>query len=650
MKKKMILLYISIFIYVVMMASITWFFNKTLFYIETSIAGILGIILFIVGINFNRYKNGVLEEKLDQKTFCKINKCSLEKIKIPVLLVDKDCNILWNNQSFKKILDENKISIVNFISIDVIKQVINKDVSNIECVKTRYNVLNIKLKEYTALYFIEDEHCKQIEMKYSQSRPVVAMIMFDNKEEFESDTIDSEEYQIVAKVESAIQKWSAITSGFYKKLNNSRYLVIFEEKDLQEFTDDKFKVLEEVRNIKLDDRRWATVSIGIGRNGNDLKECELWARNALDMALGRGGDQVVVKSKENYKFFGGVSERIEKRSKVRARVIAMALSNQIDISDRVLIMGHRFSDLDSIGASIGMHSAISKGKNKEAYIIANKDESMALPLIKNFEAMNNSSIFISKEKALGLISEKTLLIIVDTHSKDFLESKRIYEHCKRTVVIDHHRMMVNHISDAVVFYHESYASSASEMVTELVQYLSDKYLNIIEAESLLAGIMLDSKNFVLKTGVRTFEAAAYLRRKGANTVEVKRMFSNSINTYKVKYQLISGAEIFNGCAIACAEENSEDIRIASAQAADELLGIQGVRASFVIYSTGDGSVSISARSFGDVNVQLIMESMGGGGHQTMAGTQINDTQIKEVTQRLIEIISPIEIIKEKTGE
>ena len=233
---------------------------------------------------------------------------------------------------------------------------------------------------------------------------------------------------------------------------------------------------------------------------------------------------------------------------------------------------------------------------------------------------------------------------------DFLESKLLYEKSHKTVVIDHHRMMVNHISNAVVFYHEPYASSASEMVTELVQYLDDEFLNRIEAESLLAGIMLDSKNFVLKTGVRTFEAAAYLRRKGADTVEVKRLFSNSMNTYKVKYQLISGAEIFNSCAIACADEKEgsyEDIRIASAQAADELLGIEGVRASFVIYSSGNNSVSISARSFGDVNVQLIMESMGGGGHQTMAGAQINDTSIKEVAQRLIELISPIEISNTK---
>lgn len=629
------------------MTIISCFYNKVVFYFEIPFAFLcIGILIYNIlrdfkNVNVLHQKDGVIDN---------LDKHTLERLKVPVVLLDKKYNVIWKNHSFQKIFGKEQLNLENLIKTEPISSLLNKGIETIEILDIRYSVLSIDFKEYIELYFVEDKYYHQIESEYLKSRPVVAMVMFDNKEEFEADAIDNEDDQIIAKVEGIIQKWAAGTTGFYKKLNNSRYLVVFEERSLDVFIKEKFKILEEVRSVKSEDKRWATVSIGIGADGKSLKECEHWARNALDMALGRGGDQVVVKKGKSYSFFGGVSKETEKRSKVRARVISMALSDQIDNSDKVLIMGHRFSDLDCVGAAIGMYSAAAKGKRKEAYIVLNKDETLALPLVKNIEAMNSKEIFISPEKAIGLITEKTLLIIVDTHSMDFLESKLLYEKSHKTVVIDHHRMMVNHISNAVVFYHEPYASSASEMVTELVQYLDDEFLNRIEAESLLAGIMLDSKNFVLKTGVRTFEAAAYLRRKGADTVEVKRLFSNSMNTYKVKYQLISGAEIFNSCAIACADEKEgsyEDIRIASAQAADELLGIEGVRASFVIYSSGNNSVSISARSFGDVNVQLIMEAMGGGGHQTMAGAQINDTSIKEVAQRLIELISPIEISNTK---
>ncbi len=466
--------------------------------------------------------------------------------------------------------------------------------------------------------------------------------MFDNKEEFERASIEGEDIQIAAKVEIALQKWITQTSGFLKKLSGGKYMVIMEERHIKDAIREKFKILEEIRNIKLNDTIWATVSIGIGREGKTLKECELWARRAFDMAVGRGGDQVVIKNFEGYKFFGGMSKGFEKRSKVRTRMISSALSEQIKESDNVLIMGHKFSDLDSVGASIGMNSIINKGKSKNSYIVINKKETLALALIESVESQSEKMIFLSEEEALKIISDKTLLIIVDTHSDSFIESKKIYKMCKKIVVIDHHRMMVNHINNAVVFYHEPFASSASEMVTELAQYLSDNVLNRLESEALLAGIMLDTKNFVLKTGSRTFDAAAYLRRRGADTVEVKRMFSNSIDTYKVKYQLVSGAEIFNNCAIACAEEGMANIRVACAQAADELLSIQGVNASFVIYKDND-EINISARSLGDVNVQVIMEAMGGGGHQTMAGVQIKNENIEYVRENLAKIISELEV-------
>ena len=359
------------------------------------------------------------------------------------------------------------------------------------------------------------------------------------------------------------------------------------------------------------------------------------------MALGRGGDQVAIKQGDSYEFFGGMSKGVEKRDKVRTRVIASTLSDHIKDSDYVFIMGHQFSDLDSVGASVGMWSAVTKGQERPASVVINREQSLAASLIESIDKSGNGGMFITPAQAENMLTDHSLLIIVDTHSPSFVESSSLYQKSKRVVVIDHHRMMVNHIEGAVVFYHEPYASSASEMVTELTQYLGENALNRLEAEALLAGIMLDTKNFVLKTGVRTFEAAAYLRRKGADTVEVKRLFSDSIDTYKAKYQMVSGAEIFNSCAIASADENCADIRVASAQAADELLGIQGVNASFVMYPAG-GGINISARSLGSVNVQVIMEALGGGGHQTMAGAQLSDVTMEEAREKLVGLISDLD--------
>ena len=333
---------------------------------------------------------------------------------------------------------------------------------------------------------------------------------------------------------------------------------------------------------------------------------------------------------------------------MRTRVIAATLTNHINSSSNVIIMGHRYSDLDAVGACIGMWSAVVKGLHKTAYILINRQQTLAKSLVASFDKAGFESIIKSEDEALDLLDDHSLLIIVDTHSPNFLESKAIYEKCKRVVVIDHHRMMVNHIDNALVFYHEPSASSASEMVAELVQYLGHDCLSRLESEALLSGIMLDTKNFVLRTGVRTFEAAAYLRSNGADTVEVKRLFSNSIDTYKVKYKLVSEAEIFNYCAIASADEDIPDIRIASAQAADELLGIENVKASFVMYKTGK-TTNISARSLGDLNVQVIMEQLGGGGHQTMAACQLENTGIAEAREKLVSIISELDVSKEDSN-
>ena len=505
-----------------------------------------------------------------------------------------------------------------------------------------YVVFGVKSGSGAIVYFIDNDLYKSNSDEYISSRPVVAIVTFDNKEELERQTEEGKASQVTVSVEQTIVKWVASTTGFYKKISGGRYIVVMEERYIKQFMEEKFKILEDIREIKINERVNATISIGVGHGGKTFKENELWARQALEIALGRGGDQVAVKQSEEYQFFGGVSKGVEKRDKVRTRVIAGSLITHVKNSSNVIIMGHRYSDLDAVGACIGMWSSVSKGLKKPAYICINRQQTLAKPLVASFEKAGFESIFKTESEILDIMDERSLLIIVDTHSPNFLESKAVYERSERVVVIDHHRMMVNHIDNAVVFYHEPYASSACEMTAELIQYLSSEPPSRLESEAMLSGIMLDTKNFVLRTGVRTFEAAAYLRKNGADTVEVKRLFSNSIDTYKVKYKLVSDAEIFNYCAIACADEATPDIRIASAQAADELLGIENVKASFVMYKTGK-TVNISARSLGDLNVQVIMESLGGGGHQTMAACQMEDVSLAEARERLVSIINDLDL-------
>lgn len=362
------------------------------------------------------------------------------------------------------------------------------------------------------------------------------------------------------------------------------------------------------------------------------------------MALGRGGDQVAIIKKDNsYDFFGGKAAATEKASKVRMRVVSNAISRAIADSDIVYIMGHRFSDLDCVGAAIGMQCLIEKSLKRYCRIVINKELTMAQPLIDYAKNNLNSEIFISPQQAIENVTAKTLLVVVDTHLRRSLESAELFDKCKRVVVIDHHRKAVDYINNSLVFCHEPSASSACEMCSEIIGCLDDKPIGFVQADALLAGIMLDTKNFAVKTGVRTFEAAAYLRRKGANTLTVKEMFSDSIDTYREKVGIVCKAHIYRGCAVSVADFTSGDIRLASAQAADEMLNLHGVSASFVIFKDAntENQINISSRSYGKINVQIIMEQMGGGGHQTMAATQIKDSTKELVYQQLLSVIDEV---------
>lgn len=631
------------------MALISLPFNQMLFFIDLFMAALSIAVVAIRSRGFKGYVNNVIGEAREFLDNSNIN--FLDKVPIPMVILGKSGDIIAYNSLFRNIIGDGheKIgeTISQFLSSETLGGILERNGVDIVYNNRSYAIFGSYIgDESSALYFVEYTEYKLIKQEYAESRPIVAFIFFDNREELKRDSTDGQLSQVSSRVESILREWVTETSGFLKKLNDNKYMMIFEERHMKTFISQKFVVLDKIHSARLDEHRWATVSIGIGRGGSTISEAERWAQSALDMSLGRGGDQVSIKTGDSYEFFGGTSKGVEKRSKVRTRVVAMALMEQMAASDLVFIMGHRFSDLDSIGAAVGMWNVACSVKNKPSYIVVSRENSLASDEINSLEKSFKQNIFIAPEKAKTMITDKTLLIVVDTHSVGFLESEEIYRECKSVVVIDHHRMTVDHISDAVIFYHEPVASSCSEMVTELVQYMGDTEIEKAEAECLLAGIMLDTKNFFLKTGVRTFEAAAYLRKRGADTVEVKKMFSNSIDTYKVRCKVIQSASINNNCAIAKLDGAYGDIRVACAQAADELLGIQNIKASFVIFPY-NGGVSISARSLGEVNVQVIMETMGGGGHQTMAAVQLSNISVDQAQQKLIGVLNDFELQSKK---
>lgn len=592
-------------------------------------------------VNFRRYIRHSVSAA--GKYLTGAQKESVEQFPLPVVVAGERGDLIWCNSKF----EEQVFSIENAVGMDLSECLNGHTVSKIppeglDIVfrKKMYTVFAHRTaseNQYVyLLYFIDNTEFKQIAHTFDRTRPSVAIASFDNLEELSQMAKPGEIAQLSAEVEMKIENWVSSAGGFVCRVSSGKYLIVWDHQALDKAMSRKFDLLDEVRDIHLSNRVNATLSIGVSMGGNSVRDCYDTAGQALDMALGRGGDQAVVRIGNEYKFFGGVSKGVEKRSRVRSRVVANALSALIENSSQVFVMGHRNSDLDCIGSAIGIWSIAAKKFNKPAHIVVDRESTLAGSLVDAFIREGHEGMFVSPMQALSMCDQEALLVIVDTHSSNFLESREVYDASRQVVVIDHHRKMVNYIDHAVIFYHEPYASSASEMVTELAEYLAENKLSQMEADALLSGIMLDTKSFVLKTGVRTFEAAAFLRRKGADTVEVKRLFANSFESYQLKYQLIANAQIHRGMAIAFAAE-PRDLRIEAAQAADELLNVSGVDASFVLFPF-EGKISISARSFGRINVQLVMEKIGGGGHLTMAGAQLAGVTVEQARQKLLDAI------------
>ncbi len=484
------------------------------------------------------------------------------------------------------------------------------------------------------LYFADLTELYQVRDEYIRTRPVVSIILVDNYEELTKNLTESAVSLLNADIHNAITKWAEGFHGLLRRLERNRYLFVFEKRYLQGAIDGKFSLLEDVHEITSPAGLPASISFGLGVDGANFEEGFEFAALSIEMALSRGGDQAVIKNRLNFDFYGGRSKENEQRSKVRSRITANSMMELIGQSNRIFVMGHKNADLDAIGAAMGI-CCMCRKKGKNAHIVLDLENNVAGKLVDEIRAVPEyRDIFISGEDALLLSDNRSTLVVVDTNRPDQVEFEPLLEAAPRVCVIDHHRRAADYIKEVVVNHHEPYASSASELVTELLEYAVEKKDVLpIEAKSLMAGIFLDTKSFNVRTGERTFEAAAYLRQLGADTTEVKQLLQNNFQDTMAKYQIIKSARLYRQ-EIAIAALNVGTTRALAAQGADELLNISGITASFVLYQDGE-NVYISARSMGNINVQMILEPLGGGGNGATAGAQVKDNTVNQVLDDLI---------------
>ena len=487
-------------------------------------------------------------------------------------------------------------------------------------------------------YWVETTEADHLREVYEASRPVAAILMLDNYEDLMKACEDTQRSAILAQIDEKLRTWASAGQGILLKTDRDHYLFLFEEQYFQHFVEEKFSILDTVRSIKVAENVHPTLSIGIGKDSPSIPELYKNAKLSLEMALSRGGDQAVVRNQVDFAFYGGRTKAAEKRTKVKSRVMANAFRELIADAGEVYIMGHTFADMDAVGAAAGICCAARK-RGKRARIVIDGDHNAAKTMLDRLNALPEyDGVFLSPSEAFLQMKADTLLVVVDTNRPDMVENPQLLESSNRVAVIDHHRRAASYIENAAFSFHEPYASSACELVTELLQYLVEPAdLLREEAEALLAGIVLDTKHFTQRTGGRTFEAAAFLRRSGADTAEVQRLFQNDLKDMVTKYDIIRRAEMYrNNIAISVVDEPVVD-RIAAAQAADELLTLKGVQASFVIYAA-EGAVLMSARSLGEINVQVILEALGGGGNSTTAGGRIADSDPESVRQQLVGVL------------
>ncbi len=568
---------------------------------------------------------------------------------LPICILHVDGTIIWANNDMTSLLDKEDLYNIEIESLipsikwgDILKssKAIDKKITigdkiyNMRGEIIRSSNDDMQAKDYSVyLFFIDKTKEERIVRRFHQERPDVAIINIDNYDYLSQKTTDSENQTILYQLNRYINEWVKESDGVVKKMDRDRYFVLFAHEHLSGYTERKFNILQSARNLAEEVHIPVSLSIGIGTGGN-VKENEINARGALEMALGRGGDQVAVMDGKQYKFYGGKTKEFERGSRVRTRAVATAVKDFILGVDKVVLMGHKMPDFDCFGASIGLQRAI-RALGKKPYIVCDN-----MAAVKNLhEELSKKEeyegMFISPEQATEITDEDTLVIILDTHRPSMLPAPSALSKTSKKILIDHHRRSAEFIDGCSLVYHEAYASSACEMVTEILQYINmGDHLTNIETSCLYMGILLDTKNFILKTGERTFDAAAYLKRHGLDTVAVKRMFNVEKSDYQKRVSIVSTLEnITDNIAVAVSDREYSNIRVIASQAADDMLNIEDITASFVIYMEGDG-VGISGRSLGDINVQVILEMLGGGGHLTIAGAQLKNKTIDEAKKEL----------------
>lgn len=621
-----------------------------------------GIILFILIIIYSYWTNSKRNAELSRQiqnltmTMDGTAKKSLINSPFPLIIIETTGNIIWKSSKF--IYEFANIDINNYL-IDILEE-IREDIEAQQDKKQKtitkkvqignkiYSVLgeyirskqNDKSEYITILYFLDITQIMKEKKKYEDSRTCVGILTVDNYEEIIQRIEVENRPQVVAEIEKVIYDWAASTGGIVIKNDRNTFVYVFEYKYLKEIKENKFDILDHIKEINVEAGIQLTLSIAISIDGDTNYGKYKTALESMDIVLGRGGDQAVVKENGKYTFFGGRTEEVEKRTKVKARTVAHALENLIKESDNILIMGHSNGDIDSMGSSLGIYR-LAKTLEKETNIVNN---TYGMTLSKFIEELEKDDEYkdaiIGKNEAINKATNKTLLIVTDTHKQNYVEVPELLDKVGQIVVIDHHRRSTDYIENATLTFQEVYASSAAELVTEILQYTDVKIkLKTIEVEGLYGGIMVDTKNFTFKTGVRTFEAAAYLRKCGVDIIKVKKWFQSDLNSYNEIANIVKNAEMYdNSIAIAIYDKEDKDANLICAKAADELLTISDITASFVLGNVGD-KVCISGRSIGDVNVQLILEKLGGGGHITLAGAQVEGMTLEEVKQELINRIN-----------
>jgi len=575
---------------------------------------------------------------------------------IPISIIGPFGQIFWFNKKFKELVGDEIDNIENideFIRGFPVKTMADNREGTINSVEIAdsgktFNIMYYSLEEGRfgegisyVCYWNENTAFANLKAKYNDERPVAMLVQIDNYDEISEKLDKGEKSAMTAEVEKILNRYASEMNGFVLRYDTARFLMMIENGFLESLESRKFSMLEDVKALKGAGDFNFTLSVGTGVLAKNLTQLLEYAKGALDVALGRGGDQAVVKRINSVKFYGGKSKAVEKRTKVKARIISYALRQIMDQSSNVIIMGHRVGDMDSLGASIGLY-AMARSRGKKAYIVLN---TVNHALKNMYERMKHEEshyldALISTETAMNMIDQNTLVVVLDTHRPSYTEAPELLTKVDKIVLIDHHRRSEEYIENPLLDYIEPYASSTCELISELVQYMEDHIkLTKFEADALLAGIVLDTNSFTFKTGVRTFEAASFLRRNNADTTDVKELFNESLESMKRKTEIIERSEIvFDDAAVSYIDEISEDSNVIAAQGADELLTIKDIKMSFVLVRNKD-YINISARSTGPINVQVIMESLGGGGHLNMAGAQIQTHDMDEAKYKLIEAIS-----------